>query len=120
MCLATGDDLQVLLTARGDTLVGPGRVAIETLRPGVVFAGVYAASVPWFSNDDAVLFEERSYRKAGNEVRLECARIMRVGEHEGVSLFAMRDAVRPFERLYVPVRPGVWQAYETGLARTRG
>jgi hypothetical protein len=45
---------------------------------------------------------------------------MRVGEHMGVPLFVMRNAERPFETLYVPVRPGVWQAYQTGLQRTRG
>ena len=54
------------------------------------------------------------------EVSLDCPNIMRVGEHMGVPLFVMRNAERPFEMLYVPVRPGVWQAYQTGLQRTRG
>jgi hypothetical protein len=120
ICLATGENVQVVLTAQGDTLVGPARTSIRQLRPGVVFAGTYAAGRDWFTNDEAITFEERSYSKSGDEVDLSCADIMRVGEHMGVPLFAMRNAERPYETLYVPVRPGVWQAYQTGLQRTRG
>ncbi len=120
ICLATGQNVSVLMTAQGDTLVGPGRVSIRTLRPGVVFAGTYADGRAWFSNDEPVTFEERSYSKSGQPVALQCANIMRVGEFQGVPLFAMRNAERPFQMVYVPVRPGVWQAYETGLNQTRG
>ena len=120
VCLATGQNVQVLLTAQGDTLVGPARVSIETLRPGVVFAGTYADGRGWFENDESVMFEENSYDKSGNESQLQCNQIMRVGEFQGVPLFSMRNAERPFQMLYVPVRPGVWQPYETGLQSTRG
>lgn len=120
VCLATGENVQVRVTAQGDTLVGPSRASIRTLRPGVVFAGTYAQAMAWFQNDDPITFENRRFDKSGNEVRLDCAQIMRVGEHMGVALFAMRNAERPFEMLYVPVRPGVWQAYQFGLNRTRG
>lgn len=120
ICLATGQDVQILLTAQGDTLVGPDRTSIRTLRPGVVFAGTYAEGRAWFTNDESITFENASYDKSGDEVSLQCPNIMRVGEHMGVPLFVMRNAERPFETLYVPVRPGVWQAYQTGLQRTRG
>jgi len=120
VCLATGEAVQVRISAQGDTLVGPSRVSIESLRPGVVFAGNYAGAAPWFRNDEAVTFEERRYDKSGNESRLDCGQIMRVGEHMSVGLFAMRNADRPFEMVYVAVRPGVWQAYQYGLRRTRG
>jgi hypothetical protein len=120
ICLATGENVSVMITAQGDTLVGPTRTSIRTLRPGVVFAGTYAAGRDWFTNDEAIRFEDRSYSKSGGEVSLACPDIMRVGEHMGVPLFAMRNAERPYETLYVPVRPGVWQAYQTGLQRTRG
>lgn len=120
ICLATGAETQIILTAQGDTLVGPERTSIRELRPGVVFAGSYASGQEWFDNDDAFSFENASYSKSGDEVSLRCANIMRVGEHMGVPLFATRTAERPFETLYVPVRPGVWQAYQTGLQRTRG
>jgi hypothetical protein len=120
VCLATGENVQVRVTAQGDTLVGPMRSNIDELRPGVVFAGSYAEGAAWYQNDDPITFEDRRFDKSGNEVRMDCAQIMRVGEHMGVPLFAMRNADRPFDMLYVPVRPGVWQGYEFGLQRTRG
>jgi hypothetical protein len=120
ICLATGESVRVLVTAQGDTLVGPDRVSIRTLRPGVVFAGTYARGAGWFESDESFDFGDRSYQKSGGEVRLDCANIMRVGEHEGVPLFAMRDAESPYQTLYVPVEPGIWQGYQAGLRRTRG
>jgi hypothetical protein len=120
MCLATGENVQVMVTAQGDTLVGPQRVSIRTLRPGVVFAGTYADGRDWFTGDQAITYERANFNKSGGEVRLDCANLARVGEHMGVPLFAESTANRPFQRLFVPVRPGVWQAYETGLQRTRG
>ncbi len=120
ICLATGENVEVRVTAQGDTLVGPTRVSIKTLRPGVVFAGTYAEGRDWFTSGTDITFERARYTKSGEEVRLDCAQIMRVGEHMGVPLFAMRNAERPYETIYVPVRPGVWQAYQTGLRRTRG
>jgi hypothetical protein len=119
VCLSTGENVQVRVTAQGDTLVGPSRAPIATLRPGVVFAGTYAAGRDWYTSDQDVTFERIGYSKSGNEVRLDCAQIMRVGEHMGVPLFAMRNEDRPFRTLYVPVRPGVWQAYQN-LRGTRG
>lgn len=120
MCLATGESVQVLISAEGDTLVGPRRTPIRNLRPGVVFAGSYAGSADWFLQDQAITFDQRQYQKSGGEVRLDCANIMRVGEHQGVPLFAQSSANRPYQVIYVPVRPGIWQAYQTGLRRTRG
>lgn len=120
VCLSTGENVEVRVTAQGDTLVGPSRASIRTLRPGVVFAGTYAEGRDWFTGDRDITFERATYSKSGNEVRLDCGQIMRVGEHMGVPLFAMRNAERPYETIYVPVRPGVWQAYQTGLRRTRG
>ena len=120
VCLSTGANVEVRVTAQGDTLVGPSRASIRTLRPGVVFAGTYAEGADWFTADRDITFERVTYSKSGNEVRLDCGQIMRVGEHMGVPLFAMRDGERPYQTIYVPVRPGVWQAYQSGLRRTRG
>lgn len=120
VCLATGENVEVRVTAQGDTLVGPTRASIKTLRPGVVFAGTYAEGRDWYASGADVTFEKAPYTKSGEEVRLDCAQIMRIGENMGVPLFAMRNAERPFQTIYVAVRPGVWQAYQTGLRRTRG
>ncbi|MSR35751.1 MAG: hypothetical protein EXR95_03760 [Gemmatimonadetes bacterium] len=120
ICLATGETIQVLVTAQGDTLVGPARTSIRLLRQaGVVFAGEYAQGRTWFDQDQPITFEERPYQKSGGEIRLNCPDLVRVGEYQGVPLFAMRNATQPYTQLYVPVRPGVWQMYEN-LRATRG
>ena len=120
VCLATASNVQVRVSAQGDTLVGPSRIPIRTLRPGIVFAGTYAGKAEWFRDDEAIPFEERQYDKSGNELRLDCAAIVAIGEHMGIALFATRDAERPLETIYVAVRPGIWQGYQTGFQRTRG
>ncbi len=120
ICLATGENVSVLVTAQGDTLVGPSRTSIAQLRQsGVVFAGDYASGRTWFENNQDITFERRQYQKSGGTVRLNCPDLMRVGEYQGVPLFVNRGAERPYTTLYVPVTPGVWQPYES-LRGTRG
>jgi hypothetical protein len=120
ICLATGEAIQVLVTAQGDTLVGATRTSIRTLRAGgVVFAGEYAAGRSWFEANEPITFEAASYQKSGNPVRLNCPDIMRVGEYMGVPIFVMRNATRPYTQIYLPVTPGIWQMYEN-LRGTRG
>ncbi len=120
ICLATGDAVTVQITQQGDTLVGPSRASLRELRQsGVGFAGDYAQGRAWFEGDEPLTFEQMSYQQSGDPVRLECPDIMRVGEYQGVALFARRDGERPYRQLYVPVRPGVWQMYEN-LRPTRG
>jgi hypothetical protein len=120
ICLATGENVTIYITPQGDTLVGPRRIDVRQLGPGVAFAGEYAQGRSWFEADEPITFENRRYDRSGGEVGLDCANIMRVGEFGGVPLFADAGAQRPFETLYVPVRPGVWQAYQTDLAMVRG
>ncbi len=120
ICLATGEAVTVFVTAEGDTLVGPDRVSVRDLRPGVVFAGTYAEGRAWFEADEPISFEDREYEKSGSEVRLDCPDLVRIGEYRGVPLFARRGAERPYETIYVPVRPGVFQPYERGLRRVTG
>lgn len=120
ICLANGETVTVLVTAQGDTLVGPARTSIRVLRQsGVVFAGEYAQGRTWFDQDQPITFETRPFQKSGGEIRLNCPDLMRVGDYEGVPLFVMRNAAQPYTQLYVPVRPGIWQMYEN-LRQTRG
>ena len=119
ICLATGENVTVYLTPQGDTLVGPNRVSVSTLGPAVAFAGEYAAGRSWFQGDEAIQFDDREYVQSGGEVGLDCSRIMQVGQFDGVPLFADVGSTSPYETLYVPVRPGVWQAYQTDLAAVR-
>ena len=120
ICLATGENVEVLVTAQGDTLVGASRTSVRTLRQGgVAFAGDYAQGRSWFDADQPVMLEGRSFQKSGGEIRMNCPDLRRVGEYQGVPLFVQRDAAAPYTQLYVPVRPGVWQLYEN-LRQTRG
>ena len=129
ICLSTGDRIDVLLTAAGDTLVGPSRTPLRDLQPAVVLAGVYAANTVWFEAGEPIAFEQGSYGRVGAPVELNCEDIRRVGQHLGVPLFvtgtrgappdgAPTDGAptdgAPTEIIYVPVRPGVWQAYSLG------
>lgn len=119
ICLATGENVTVYLTARGDTLVGPNRVSVSTLGPAVAFAGEYAAGRSWFQGDEAIQLDDREHVQSGGDIGLDCSRIMQVGQFDGVPLFADVGSMSPYERLYLPVRPGVWQAYQTDLAAVR-
>ena len=119
ICIATGENVTVYLTPQGDTLVGPNRVAIASLGAGVSFAGEYANGRAWFEADEPIEFDGREYVQSGGEVGLDCPAIMRVGGNDGVPLFAEVGASSPYETLYVPVRPGAWQAYQTDLAAVR-
>lgn len=119
ICIATGENVTIYLTPQGDTLVGPNRVSVSSLGPGVAFAGEYADGRGWFEADDPIEFDEREYVQSGGEIGLDCGNIMRVGDYDGVPLFADVGASSPYETLYVPVRPGVWQAYQTDLAAVR-
>jgi hypothetical protein len=128
VCLATGESVTVYMTPQGDTLVGPRRVNVRDLGPGVAFAGEYAEGRDWFVQDRAVVHRDvvdgrehdLEYVRVGGDLTLNCADIRRVGEFEGVPLFVDSASQSPYERIYVPVRPGVWQAYQTDLARVRG
>lgn len=115
LCLATGESVTLLITTRGDTLVGSARVSLHELGSGIGFAGSYAEGRDWFVSGGPVSLEAgRAYTRSGGEVRLECASIVKVGEHMGVPLFALRAAAPSRDLLYVPVRPGVWQAFRFG------
>jgi hypothetical protein len=114
LCLATGDEIAVLVTAAGDTLVGLSRTPLRDLRPAVDFAGVYAANRTWFEAGESITVEQRSYSIFRASVRLDCRDIRRVGEHAGVPLFISGTDDTPPRTLYVPVRPGVWQPYSLG------
>ncbi len=119
LCLATGEAVTVYLSPDGDTLVGDRRIAVSSLRPTVTFAGSYALERDWYASGEPLTFEESEYRPSGTETALNCADILRVGEHRGVSLFVRRAAPPPFTTVWVPVRPGAWHEYRANPAPTR-
>lgn len=112
LCLATGDAVEVLITVRGDTLMGPKRVSLSGVRPALVFAGTYAQGKAFYEDGGPVTFDGRRYASTASLIRANCAEIERAGEYRGVPLFADRGAARPPAAIYLPVRAGVWRRYE--------
>jgi hypothetical protein len=115
ICLATGQNIPIRVTAVGDTLVGPDFTSVRSLRPALTFAGTYAGGAFWFEGNAVVTFEARDYGKLSEELTLDCDQIARVGVYNNVPVFADRAAERPLVVLFVPVRPGVWARYERGI-----
>lgn len=117
LCLSTGRNVEVQLTPVGDTLVGPSGVRLEELRPAVDFAGSYAGPAFWYQNGDRMTFEDREYQPSNDTFPVDCDQLLRVGVYEGVPVFAVLSAARPFSALFVPVQPGLWTRYERGFER---
>ncbi|MFP4624895.1 MAG: hypothetical protein ACLFRX_11995 [Gemmatimonadota bacterium] len=120
ICLATGQSVEVRVSAAGDTLVGPRRVPLVELGPAVGFVGAYAATERWFVDDEPITFAGRTFSRFGQPEAPDCRSIKIVGDYDGVNLFADVEASEPFEALYVPVQPGVFQPYQAQVGRVRG
>jgi hypothetical protein len=72
----------------------------------------YAANATWFINNEPVMFQNRRFVKYGLPRVLGVSDVTRVGEFQGVSLFAETGQTRP-DVVYVPVRPGCeFQPYQ--------
>jgi len=116
ICLSTGQNAPIQITEAGDTLVGPRGIPIEELRPAVDFAGVYAEATPWFLSGAEVLFEGGRFRQGGAPFAIDCGEILRVGQYQGIPVYADRSVIRPLGVIFIPVRVGLWQRYDrTGL-----
>ncbi|MEJ2541386.1 MAG: hypothetical protein P8188_15695 [Gemmatimonadota bacterium] len=120
VCLANGQNAEVRVSAQGDTLVGPRRVRLAELGPGVGFLGDYAADESWFVNDQAITFNRRSFSKFGQPTARDCQSLKIVGDYDGVNVFSEISATEPFRALFLPVRPGVFQPYQSGVGAVRG
>jgi hypothetical protein len=118
LCLSTGQNITIHISPEGDTLVGPARTRLRDL-PGITFAGTYARGHSWFTRDEQVRFENRNYMRLGSAARQDCNDLKNVGDFEGVPVFAEIAAPAPLALIYVPVRPGYFQAYATRIVPTR-
>ena len=73
----------------------------------------YAANAGWYINNEPVMFQGRRFVKYGLPRVLGVNEVTRIGEHQGVSVFAETGQTRP-DVIYVPVRPGCeFQPYQT-------
>jgi hypothetical protein len=85
-------------------------VPVEQVHPVSLLAG-YAGREPWVSSAAPVTHAGRRYVHTGGERRVPIDLLRRVGDHQGVPLFASPEEATP-EAVYVPLRPGcVFQAY---------
>jgi hypothetical protein len=76
----------------------------------------YAAGATWFINNEPVMVMGRRYVKYGLPRVLGVNEVTRVGEYQGVSVFAETGATGTPEVLYVPVRAGCeFQPYQTEI-----
>ncbi|HEY7770158.1 hypothetical protein [Longimicrobium sp.] len=92
-------------TQTGDTTWAGG------MQPGMTG---YAAGATWFINNEPVTMMGRRYVKYGLPRVLGVNEVSRVGEFQGVSVFAETGAAGTPEVLYVPVRSGCeFQPYQT-------
>jgi hypothetical protein len=117
VCLSTGQNIPIWITEVGDTLIGPDAASLRDLRPGLDFAGTYAAPAFWYQDDRVIIFEGADFQKSDDTFPIDCDQILRVGIYEGIPVFAVLDAGRPLEVIFIPVRPGVWRRYERGFER---
>lgn len=115
ICLSTGQNVPIRVTAAGDTLVGDAGTSLDEVRPGLELAGSYAGDAFWYQDDRPIQFENSRFGKAEDTFPVDCRQILRVGVYEGVPVFSTVSARRPLSVLFIPVRPGVWQRYERGL-----
>jgi hypothetical protein len=100
----------------GDTTTMDGRRFGEAYPTGAQ----YAASAPWYINNEPVTFNGRRYVKYGLPRVLGTTEITRAGELQGVPVFAETGGATPPEVIYVPVRPGCeFQPYQ-GELKTGG
>lgn len=120
VCLASGQNVEVHVSPAGDTLVGPQRVRLSDLGPTIGFVGSYASGESWFSQDRPLTLERRAFSKFGQPESRDCRGMKIVSDFNGVNIFADVAASEPFNVLYVPVRPGVFQSYQAQVGRVRG
>lgn len=110
LCLLLDDELRevrgLVRPATGDTLVEvngqrrPFREVYPTTTQG------YAAESPWFADASELRIAGVQYLRFGLPTVVRPQDVRRVGEHQGVSLFARIDESSSTPTLYLPTRPG--------------
>jgi hypothetical protein len=111
ICLSTGMTARVLVSAKGDTLIGDTRVRLRDVQPVLAFAGIYAADQEWYSRGDTLRFENKVYRRAGGTMKRACDELKLVGHYRGVPVFASVTEPQGLPTIVVPITPGLFQNY---------
>jgi hypothetical protein len=84
---------------------------LEEVHPIGMIAG-YAGAEEWLRRGDPVSHGGRRYLRTGGERRIGLELLRRIGDHEGILLFAGEEDPPPPDALYVPTAPGcIFQPY---------
>jgi hypothetical protein len=93
----------------GDTLVG-GRPFSEIHPPSTP---PYAGAMPWFQDNtgdfidlSGTIYVRYGVAREGTMIRPDPTALVRVGDLQGVPIFADRGKSPPFDDIFLPVRPG--------------
>ncbi|MEX2583246.1 MAG: hypothetical protein WD766_08220 [Gemmatimonadota bacterium] len=84
---------------------------LDELHPVNMIAG-YAGREGWLTRGEPVTFQGRQYVRTGGERRIGIDLLSRVGEHQGILVFAGQEDDAPADAIYVPTAPGcIFQAF---------
>jgi hypothetical protein len=76
-------------------------------------AYAFAPSRTWFQNTEPILFGSMRFLKYGAPRELGPGELTRIGELHGVPIYAEAGASGMHEVIYVAVRDGAYQPYQT-------
>jgi hypothetical protein len=72
-----------------------------------------ASGRDWFVRDEPIFLDRQEYVRLGVPRVLTAEEINRIGEYQGVPLYAPRDGTRPPNVFYVPIQDGcIFQPYQ--------
>lgn len=74
--------------------------------------GYDPGSLPWLREGRPVLFETLEWRPVGQPIAASSESFRRVGEFEGMALYAAKDDDPPHEILFFPLGNNLWQPLE--------
>jgi hypothetical protein len=105
-------EISAKVGSSGIVLLVDGAVQpLEVVHPINVIAG-YAGREGWLTRGDPITFEGRRFVRYLGERRIGPELLRRVGEYQGILLFAGAQPASPVEALYIPTAPGcIFQGY---------
>ncbi|MBI4408583.1 MAG: hypothetical protein HY561_02665 [Gemmatimonadetes bacterium] len=74
--------------------------------------GYHPDSLAWLREGRPVMFGGKEWRPVGEPLHEESDRFQRVGDFEGMALYAPADELAPYAHLFIPFGNDVWQALE--------
>ncbi len=90
------------------------RPAAETTpaQPRPEVEGYHPDSLAWFREGRTVIFETRNWRPVGQPLPAPADAFQRVGEFEGMALYAAAEDSPPYDTLFFPLGNDLWQPLE--------